>query len=1432
MDSEHSTRIDHDNPLHLQNSDSPGMKLVSECFDGTGFSNWKRSMSIALSTRNKLGFVDGSVPKPDPTSPTFKSWSRCNDMVLSWILGALSKQIGRSVIYSTTAYQMWQELNDRYGIPNAAQLFGLHKELTEIRQGNTTIAEYFTRLKMLWDDIDSLCMIPVCTCDASTQNATMQQNQRVIQFLMGLNDSYSVIRGSILMSSPLPSVSQIYNLLLQEENHRDIQSSGHFMADASSLNANASRNPSMSFKNNRPKSSLTCSYCKKSGHLVEKCYRLHGFPSDFKFTKTKKFAANASTSESVPADTVSHSYPASYASNSDVNSVSSVGSSTGLTPDMYNQLVTLLQRSQPTPSPDIIPSSANFAGNFSSVSPITCLSTFVHSSVWIIDSGANDHMCFNESLFSSLVPLATPLHISLPNGNIISINSSGQVQLTPDIVLNNVLFVPSFTYNLLSVSKLTQQLNGIVHFTDELCYLQGSSLKKPLVLGKAHKGLYLVSSTVQSSPQTLSPALSATSCNNSSLLWHARLGHLPANKIKTLQLCTDVSTIIPCTVCAKARQHRLPFPHSVIHSTAKFQLLHVDIWGPYHTPTYNKFRYFLTIVDDFSRTTWTYLLIHKTDAFPFIKSFISLTEKQFPSCPVLTVRTDNALELGLSHTTSAYFVSKGIVHQTSCAHTPQQNGVVERKHKHLLETSRALLFQSNLPKRFWGECVLTATYLINRFPSKVLHGKSPYEVLFDSKPTFDHLRSFGCLSYITTQKAHRDKFSPRAIPCVFIGYPYGKKAYKFLDLETKQIHISRDAVFHETIFPFVNLSPHQFLPLPVPDTEPISHPSPTVRTSPDSSSNSGHSSDHTHDHSPSQPVRKSTRVSKAPSYLKDYVHSAQSQLCNNTFCGCTLTSLCQSVTIPSPTSICCSTATTSHHMPEPKSYEEAILSPEWQAAIDKEFSALHSNNTWSLVPLPKGKKAISCRWVFKTKLHADGTIERYKARLVVKGFTQKEGIDYTDTFSPVVKMTTIRSLVAVAVKKGWNLTQLDVNNAFLHGDLHEDIYMKPPPGLNVPPGFVCKLEKSLYGLKQASREWHSKLSLSLLSRGYKTSKNDCCLFYKRSSSSVVFLAIYVDDILVTGDNMDEIKSIKQFLDSTFKIKDLGPLHYFLGLEFTTLPTGMAVSQKKFIKDLLQEHADSLGPPVVSPLDINHKLFNDQGILLDDPSAYRQLVGKLNFLTNTRPDLSFCVQHLSQFMATPRQPHWDAALHVLRYLKATPDQGLFFSSVPTFDLTAYCDADWAACPHTRKSVSGYVIFLGDSIISWKSKKQHTVSLSSAEAEYRSLRRLTTEIAWLSRLLTDLDVSNITPIPVKCDNQAAIYIAKNPVYHERTKHIELDCHLVREKLCSGLLNLSYLPTKLQLADVFTKPLTGLHHREIISKLGVSSLPSNLRGGVGVT
>ncbi|XP_015158446.1 uncharacterized mitochondrial protein AtMg00810-like [Solanum tuberosum] len=452
------------------------------------------------------------------------------------------------------------------------------------------------------------------------------------------------------------------------------------------------------------------------------------------------------------------------------------------------------------------------------------------------------------------------------------------------------------------------------------------------------------------------------------------------------------------------------------------------------------------------------------------------------------------------------------------------------------------------------------------------------------------------------------------------------------------------------------------------------------------------------------------------------------------------------------------------------------MDPAWQATMTQELYALHDNDTWDLMPLPLGKKAIGCRWVYKIKHRVDGSIERYKARLVVKGYTHHYGVDYTETFSPVIKMTTVRALIATAIKKHWNIYQLDVNNAFLHGELDEEVYMDIPPGLDIQTkGLVCKLNKSLYGLKQASRQW-------------------------KNGSSTVFIAVYVDDILLTGTDLEEIDILKGFLQNQFRIKDLGKLHYFLGLEILYTEAGLLISQRKCVLDLLKEYHCSELSSLTSPLDVTVKLKTNEGKPISDPSAYRKLVGKLNFLTNTRLDIAYGVQHLSQFMQDPREPHMKAAYHMLRYLKKDPTLGLLMTSTDDYNVQAFCDSDWGACPDSRKSITGYIVLLGSSPISWKSKKQETISLSSAEAEYRSLRKVVGELV--------------------C--QSALQIARNPVFHERTKHIEIDCHFVRTKLQEGLISLHHIGTHDQLADILTKALTGVKHSVVLYKLVVLVSP----------
>lgn len=396
-------------------------------------------------------------------------------------------------------------------------------------------------------------------------------------------------------------------------------------------------------------------------------------------------------------------------------------------------------------------------------------------------------------------------------------------------------------------------------------------------------------------------------------------------------------------------------------------------------------------------------------------------------------------------------------------------------------------------------------------------------------------------------------------------------------------------------------------------------------------------------------------------------------------------------------------AITQHN--EPRFFAQAAQDPKWVEAMKAEVKALEENGTWTLQELPKGKRAIDSKWVYKIKYKPNGEIERYKARLVAKGFTQMEGIDFHDTFTPVAKLVTVRSLLAVAVKRDWHIHQLDVNNAFLHGDLDEDVYMKVPQGFGKQDDKrVCKLRKSLYGLKQASRNWYKKFTSFLKSLGFKQSVADHSLFVFKKEEVFIVALIYVDDVIIAGNDEIKIQEIKGRLDKEFSIKDLGPIKFFLGIEVAHTKKGMVLSQRKYTLDILEDTGMMGCHPSSFPMEQNLKLDKRSNEARVDENQYRRLVGRLIYLQATRPDITYAVNILSQFVGDPRVSYLEATNRVLRYLKATPGQGILLTKDGGTSLTAYCDSDWLGCPITRRSRTGYLLLLGGAPVSWKSKKK--------------------------------------------------------------------------------------------------------------------------------
>ncbi|GJR23762.1 ribonuclease H-like domain-containing protein [Tanacetum coccineum] len=527
-----------------------------------------------------------------------------------------------------------------------------------------------------------------------------------------------------------------------------------------------------------------------------------------------------------------------------------------------------------------------------------------------------------------------------------------------------------------------------------------------------------------------------------------------------------------------------------------------------------------------------------------------------------------------------------------------------------------------------------------------------------------------------------------------------------------------------------------------------------------------------HERQCNQNLRRSSRVSVFPRNYNDFVVESKVKYGLEKFVG---------YANLDDENLCFVTELNKSH--EPKTFLEASRYPHWADAMNKEMEALLRNDTWENV-------------------------------------NQREGIEYEETFSPVVIDGYCPMLMnIICVWNDWPMFQLDIDNAFLYGDLDETVYMKPPQGYyDTECNKVCRLKKSLYGLKQAPRQWNAKLTGALIENGFNQSKSDYSLFTKSDNGVFLVLLVYVDDIIITGNNSSEIDKFKEFLRTKFMIKDLGNLKYFLGIEVINTDKGICLNQRKYVLDLLSDYGMLACKPARTPMISKLSVSNEESEsdpLLDNVVDYQKLMGKLIYLTNTRPDISYAVHCLSQFMHAPLKSHLRSAFKILRYLKGSPGLGIHVTKTSGMFLKAYSDADWAKCVVTRKSVTGYCVFINDNLISWKSKKQNTISKSSSEAEYRALASVTSEVIWILKVLKDLGYNNLLPVSLYCDSKPAIKIAANPVFHERTKHLEIDLHFVREKILKGIVKTFKVDSANQIADILTKGLDTIQHDKLVTE-----------------
>lgn len=757
----------------------------------------------------------------------------------------------------------------------------------------------------------------------------------------------------------------------------------------------------------------------------------------------------------------------------------------------------------------------------------------------------------------------------------------------------------------------------------------------------------------------------------------------------------------------------------------------------------------------------------------------------------------------------------------------------------LMEKARSMLYESTLEKELWCEAVLCATYATNRSPTRAISGanvgKTPAELWFGEKPNVNNMRMFGSAAYTHIPKTSRTKIDMKSEKNFMVGY--APNGYRLWNQRKKKVVRARDVIFDERQRNSSDEADLEAVESNKPEIKTASVDSGGVGSIIKTGTSGSNIKEVTSKEISSSDEAGTTRQSSSSADAESSTQAKTPEQSSSSDEAGTTRQSNSSADAESSTQLNNEGATqrTGRERKRPdfygnNIYDQATMalnaesfvndtptsftdiknkadSSSWMQAVNNEMQSLTKNNTWTLKNLPEGRTAIDCKWVFRRKSDAHGNPGEYKARLVAKGFSQRQGFDYNETYSPVAKLTTFRIILAVANENDWILHQMDVKTAFLNGNLNEEIYMKQPEGF-AKGNLVCKLNKSLYGLKQASRMWNERFHTFVTKLGFRRSEYDYCFYIDESKQAKMYILLYVDDLLLVGNDLEQINSTKSRLSTEFEMKDLGELGHFLGMniERNKSKGTLCINQNSYLRNVLRRFGMENCNGIATPMETGLKLEKtNENVTTSEP--YKELIGCLTYVAMTsRPDLCASVNHFSQFQSCATDEHWKHLKRILRYIKSTIDLKLTFPKSHKYDdtVTGYADADWANDINDRKSISGYVFKVYTSLVSWATKKQPTVSLSSTEAEFISLSMASCEAVWISNMVKEMNVNINYPIKLFEDNQSCIYIANNPKEHGRMKHLDVKFNFVRELITNNVIQIIYISTNDQLADVMTKGL----------------------------
>ncbi|GJR03518.1 retrovirus-related pol polyprotein from transposon TNT 1-94 [Tanacetum coccineum] len=728
-----------------------------------------------------------------------------------------------------------------------------------------------------------------------------------------------------------------------------------------------------------------------------------------------------------------------------------------------------------------------------------------------------------------------------------------------------------------------------------------------------------------------------------------------------------------------------------------------------------------------------------------------------------------------------------------CSKDQQQNGLFEKKgNRTLVKAARTMLIFSKAPMFLWAEAVATAFQDTPNLltPGPISSGlvPNPTPAIPYAPPTNKELE----ISRPVYLQVHR-------VSAIDLRRTFGRSHTSSpLDHHSSSVHHGLAGEPSAEVNPFAAADPEPFVNVFAPDYNSEASSSGEINI-PESSQSTQH-----HEHirkwtdshpldniigNPSRPV--STRKQLATDALWCFYNSVLSKV-------------------------------------EPKNFQSAATEDCWFQAMQDEIHEFDRLDVWELVPPPDSAMIIALKWIYKVKLDEYGDVLKNKARLVAKGFRQEEGLDFEESFAPVARLEAIRIFIANAASKNMTVYQMDVKTAFLNGELKEEVYVHQPEGFVDPerPHHVYRLKKALYGLKQAPRAWYDTLSKFLLAQGFSKGVVDPTLFIRKTGKHTLHVQIYVDDIIFASTDPKDCDRFSNEMSSKFQMSMMGQISFFLGLQISQNPRGIFINQSKYANEILKKFDLHKSDPVDTPMVERTKLDEDLSGTPVDQTKYRSMIGSLMYLTASRPDLVFAVCMCARYQSRPTKKHLEAVKRVFRYLQGTINMGLWYPKDTAMALTAYADADHAGCQDTRRSTSGSAQFLGDKLVSWSSKKQTSTSISSTEAEYIAMSGCCAQILWMRSQLSDYGFA-YNRIPLYCDNKSAIALCCNNVQHSRSKHIDIRHHFIREQVEKGVVELYFVRTEYQLADIFTKALPRERFEFILPRLGMKCMkPETLK------